>query len=44
MTRWSATGTKKGELMGFPANGKQVIVTGMSEILISGRKILAQWN
>ena len=44
MTRWSATGTHQGELMGIPASGKHVTVTGMSENRISGGKIVEQWN
>jgi steroid delta-isomerase-like uncharacterized protein len=44
MTRWSATGTHKGKLLGIPPTNKKVTVTGMSENRISGGKIVEQWN
>ena len=44
MTRWSATGTHKGELLGIAPTEKKVTVTGMSENRISGGKVVEQWN
>lgn len=43
-TRWSATGTHTGELMGIPATGKQINVTGLDINRISGGKIVEHWG
>ena len=42
--RWTATGTHKGEMMGIPATGKQVTITGFDEFRISGGKITEMWQ
>ena len=42
--RWSARGTHKGELMGIPPTGKQVVVTGIGISRFVGDKIVEQWN
>ena len=44
VTRWTACGTHKGELMGIAAIGKQGTITGMSIIRIVGGKIVETWN
>ena len=44
VSRWTARGTHKGELMGIPATGKQVEVTGMDIDQVSGGKIVGSWN
>ena len=40
VARWTATGTHQGELMGIPPTGKQVVVTGISIVRITGGKIV----
>lgn len=44
VTRWVATGTHKGELMGIPATGKHVTVTGVDIDRISGGKSVEHWG
>ena len=44
VTRWSSTGTHKGELMGIPPTGVQVTVTGIRISRITGGKILEDWT
>lgn len=44
MSRWKATGTHTGELMGISPTGMKVTVTGMTENRIAGEKIVTQWN
>lgn len=39
VTRWTAKGTHRGELMGMPATGKQATVTGITIDLIKGGRI-----
>jgi steroid delta-isomerase-like uncharacterized protein len=42
--RWSATGTHRGELMGIPATGKRVTVTGIEINRIVDGKIVEHWE
>jgi steroid delta-isomerase-like uncharacterized protein len=44
VTRWSASGTQKGELMGIPATGKQGAVTGITIDRIKNGRIVESWN
>jgi len=44
VTRWIARGTHNGELMGIPATGKQVVVTGISINEFVGGKLVESWN
>ena len=44
VTRWTATGTHNGELMGIPATGKQVTVTGLDISRWSGGKRVENWG
>ena len=44
VTRWVATGTHDGELMGIPPTGKHVTVTGIGIDRISGGKIVESWG
>ncbi len=44
VTRWTARGTHKGELMGIPPTGKQVTVTGISISHIVGSKVVESWT
>ena len=44
VTRWSFTGTHKGELMGIAPTGKQVAMTGISIIRIVDGKIVEAWE
>ena len=43
VTRWTATGTHKGELMGIPPTGKQVKVSGITIDRLRGGKIVEEW-
>src|SRR5215208_1641951 len=43
VTRWTARGTHRGELMGVAPSGKQIEVSGMSMDRISGGKIAENW-
>ena len=43
-TRWTAVGTQQGELMGIPATGKKVTVTGMTINRIVNGMIIESWN
>ena len=40
---WIATGTSKGELMGYPPNGKTASVHGLSVIEFKGDRVLRDW-
>ena len=44
VTRWTAKGTHKGELMGTPATGKSATVTGISVDRLVNGKIAESWN
>ena len=44
VTRWTATGTHKGELMGIPATGKEIVVHGVNISRFVGDKLLEAWN
>jgi steroid delta-isomerase-like uncharacterized protein len=44
VTRWVATGTHTGELMGIPATGKKVKVEGVDIHRVSGGKIVEHWG
>jgi steroid delta-isomerase-like uncharacterized protein len=44
ITRWTATGTNDGELMGMPATGKRVTITGISIDRFEGGKIAESWS
>jgi predicted ester cyclase len=41
---WTMTATHGGELMGIPATGKRVKLTGVSIMRIAGGKIVEEWN
>ena len=43
-TRWTGRGTQKGDLMGIPATGKQVTVSGITLSRIAGGKIAEEWT
>lgn len=42
--RWSARATHKGELLGIPPTGKEVVVTGITITLISNGKSVESWG
>jgi steroid delta-isomerase-like uncharacterized protein len=42
-TRWTARGTNTGELMGMPATGKEVTVTGITYSKISDGQVHESW-
>ncbi len=42
-TRWTGRGTQKGDLMGIPATGKQVTVSGITVSRLKGGKIAEEW-
>jgi predicted ester cyclase len=44
VTRWTARGTHKGELMGIPPTGKQAVVTGISISRFVGGKAVEGWD
>lgn len=44
VTRWTATGTHIGELMGIPPTGKKVLVTGISIDRCVNGKVLEHWD
>ncbi len=44
VTRWTARGTQDGELMGIPATGKRVEVTGITIDRFSDGKIVESWT
>ena len=44
VTRWTATGTHRGELMGMPPTGKSVRVTGITINRLEGGKIVEEWG
>ena len=44
VTRWTATSTHKGELMGIPPTGKQSTVTGITINRISDNKVVEEWS
>jgi steroid delta-isomerase-like uncharacterized protein len=44
VTRWSATGTHQGELLGIPPTGKQTTATGITIDRIQGGKIVETWT
>jgi steroid delta-isomerase-like uncharacterized protein len=44
VTRWRASGTHKGELIGIAPTGKRVTVTGIDVSRISGGKVVESWG
>ena len=44
VTRWTARGTHKGELLGIPATGKSSTVTGIGVDRIVNGKIVESWG
>lgn len=44
VTRWKATGTHQGELMGIPATGKEIVVHGVNISRIEDDKLVEAWN
>jgi steroid delta-isomerase-like uncharacterized protein len=44
VTRWSATGTHQGELMGTPATGKTTNVTGIGIDRIENGQVVEAWG
>src|SRR5919108_3472171 len=42
--RWSGKGTHKGEMLGVPASGKPVSITGFDEFRIQNGKIVEMWQ
>ncbi len=43
-TRWTGAGTHTGMLMGIPATGKQVTVSGIDICRVSGGRIVEYWQ
>ena len=44
LIRWSMSGTHQGELLGIPATGRRVTVTGFDLFRIEGGKIVEMWQ
>ncbi len=43
-TRWTGRGTHQGELMGIPATGKQVTVSGLTLSRLQNGKVVEEWS
>jgi steroid delta-isomerase-like uncharacterized protein len=43
-TRWTASGTHKGDLMGIAPTGKQVTVTGITISRVEGGQLVEEWS
>ena len=44
VTRWTTTATHSGELMGIPATGKQIKITGIGISRFAGGKVVESWT
>jgi steroid delta-isomerase-like uncharacterized protein len=44
VTRWTATGTNDGELMGMPPSGRPVEIEGVGIDRIEGGKVVESWG
>ena len=44
VTRWTARGTHKGDLMGIAPTGKQVTITGITIDRVAGGKVEESWT
>jgi predicted ester cyclase len=44
VTRWTATGTNEGELMGMAATGKQATTAGINIDRVAGGKLVEGWG
>jgi predicted ester cyclase len=44
ITRWTATGTQEGELMGLAPSHKRVTVTGITIDRFEGGKVVESWS
>ncbi len=44
VTRWSVTGTHKGEFMGVPPTGRPITITGLAMHRIENSQIKEGWN
>jgi steroid delta-isomerase-like uncharacterized protein len=44
VTRWTARGTHRGELMGIQPTGKRVTISGITINRIAGGKIVEEWE
>ena len=44
VTRWTATGTHRGDLMGIAPTGKQMTITGINISRIAGGKAQEDWT
>jgi steroid delta-isomerase-like uncharacterized protein len=44
VTRWTVSGTHKGELMGIAPSGKQITVTGIVITRVANGKVVEEWE
>ena len=44
VTRFTVHGTQQGEFQGIPPTGKQMTITGMEIVRVSGGKIVEAWS
>ena len=44
VTRWTATGTHKNDLLGIPATQKKFTITGISISRVAGGQIVEEWQ
>ena len=42
--RWTARGTHEGELMGIPASGAEVTMTGIDILRVEDGKVVERWG
>jgi len=43
-TRWTASGTNSGSLMGMPPTGRQITITGIDILCVRDGKIVDRWG
>jgi len=43
-TRWTGRGTQQGELMGIPATGKEVTISGITISRVKNGKVVEEWS
>ena len=43
-TRFTARGTHAGDMMGFPATGREVVITGLNISRCEGGKVAEEWE
>ncbi len=44
VVRWTTSGSQRGELLGVPPTGKQIVMTGISILRVAGGQIAEEWT